>query len=125
MAWHRAERQSHFRPGQGGMRLLGLGYRHVGFAHGGRQDIAATYRRAGGVVPYDRGGTEGSACHTATRAWYYPEKPGQNSRARDSPVMALGLCIIAHHLVWLRYADNGGMGCGIVVTDRNRCAILG
>ena len=39
--------------------------------------------------------------------------------------MALDLCIIVHHLDWLKYANTGRMGCGIVVIDINRCAILG
>ena len=65
----------------------------------------------------------------APRGVHATQSPGYGitpkSQARDSRVMALDLCIIVHHLVWLKYANNERMGCGIVVIDRNRCAILG
>ena len=37
----------------------------------------------------------------------------------------LALALIVHHPGWLEYAKNGRMGCGIAVTDRNTCDILG
>ena len=40
-------------------------------------------------------------------------------------MIALDLCIIVHHLDWLKYANIERMSCGIVVIDRNICAILG
>ena len=33
--------------------------------------------------------------------------------------------LILHHLVWLEYANNERISCGIVVIDINICAILG